>query len=288
MKNKTHWIIAFLAACIAACVLAGLIIFKETKRTMELTNDAVNDLDELSGQLADLQGAEDGSSLQSSAKEGLTGSAEGSAAFSDAMSENPSESVYEKTHPDMAGDETEAISETETVPASHHVIFVGDSRTVGMGKAEAHVSDRCAYIGESGEGYRWFIEYGIDLMDEAIRTWPDSPVVFNLGVNDCDHIHEYLEVYHEIEKAYPDTSFYYMSVNPVTEDSPHVPMSDILDFNRLLKAEFPWQYIDTCSKMLHDGFEDVDGVHYSGDEYRRIHDRAVLAILAMQETETEG
>jgi len=85
MKNKTNWIIAFLAACIAACVLAGLIIFKETKRTMELTNDAVNDLDELSGQLEDLQGADDGSSLQSSAKKGLTGSAKGSAAFSEAI-----------------------------------------------------------------------------------------------------------------------------------------------------------------------------------------------------------
>ena len=166
------------------------------------------------------------------------------------------------------------------IPRSHQVIFVGDSRTVGMGKAEAHQDDRCTYVGESGEGYRWFIEDGIDLMDQAIRKHPRSPVVFNLGVNDCDHIEAYIEVYHEIEKGYPDTSFYYMSVNPVTEESPHVPLEDILEFNRQLKAAFPEQYIDTCSWMLDDGFEDVDGIHYSEEQYCAIHDFAVRAVSA--------
>ena len=95
----------------------------------------------------------------------------------------------------------QAGNSTFSVPRSHQVIFVGDSRTVGMGKAEAHFGDHCTYVGESGEGYRWFIEEGIDLMDQAIRKHPKSPVIFNLGVNDCDHIDAYIEVYHEIEKV---------------------------------------------------------------------------------------
>ena len=285
MKNKTPWIIAFLIVCIGACLLTAVIVFRESKRTMKLTGESFQELEDLADQLSQLQSEASGTVRPSSGHSAETGSAgakEAAAPFGKTEAESASESVFEGPSAEAIPAETEASSETETVPFSHHVIFVGDSRTVGMGKAEAHVSDHCTYIGESGEGYRWFIEDGIDLLDDAIRDRPDSPVIFNLGVNDCDLIREYLEVYHEIERAYPDTFFYYMSVNPVTEDSPHVPMADILDFNRKLKAEFPWQYIDTCSRMLRDGFDDVDGVHYTEEQYRKIHDMAVLAVISMQ------
>ena len=69
-----------------------------------------------------------------------------------------------------------------------------------------------------------------------------------------------------------------MSVNPVTKESEHVPLSDVLAFNRRLKAAFPDQYIDTCSWMIRGGYEDVDGIHYSQEQYRKIHDYAVLGV----------
>ena len=176
-----------------------------------------------------------------------------------------------------------SVRELKKVAGSKHkVIFVGDSRTVGMGGAEAKIDDECIYIGAEGEGYNWLIEYGIDLLDAAIRANPGVPVVFNFGVNDCDAIRAYIEVYHSIEVGYPDTDFFYMSVNPVTEESPHVPLSDVLAFNRSLQAAYPDQYIDTCSWMLRGGFEDVDGVHYSQKQYRRIHDYAVLSVEKMK------
>ena len=197
--------------------------------------------------------------------------------------ESESETISEAAD----GKETEAADEAVTeedkgkrrpLPV-HHVIFVGDSRTVGMGKAEVQTGDDCVYIGESGEGYDWFTETGIDLLDTAIRAYPDSPVIYNLGVNDCSAVNAYIEVYHEMEKAYPNTEFYYMSVNPVTEDSKLVPNTDIIAFNRQLKNAFPQNYIDTWSWMTREGFEDVDGIHYSEDQYCLIHDYAVRAVL---------
>ena len=43
----------------------------------------------------------------------------------------------------------------------HHLIFVGDSRTVGMGEAEMEIGDGCTYVGAVGEGYSWFAETGL-------------------------------------------------------------------------------------------------------------------------------
>ncbi len=172
--------------------------------------------------------------------------------------------------------ESEALTE-EAIPAAHQVIFVGDSRTVGMGQAEKY--DDCLYIGQSGEGYSWFIDSGLDQMDEAIRSHPGCPVVFNLGVNDCDAIDAYIELYHTILAAYADTNFYFMSVNPVTEDSLLVPNTDVITFNQKLQSTFPEQYIDTFSWMSDKGFESVDGVHYSQKQYRKIHDYAVRWLM---------
>lgn len=173
------------------------------------------------------------------------------------------------------------------IPAGHRMIFAGDSRTVGMKSAQEETGDPCIYIGMSGEGYTWLIEEGIPQIDAAIRAYPSSPVIYNFGVNDCGQIASYLSVYREMELAYPDTDFYYMSVNPVTEESVNVPLSDVLAFNRKLKAAFPDRYIDSCTWMLRYGFEDVDGVHYSERQYRLIHDFAVHAVLQMQKENTD-
>ncbi len=194
-------------------------------------------------------------------------------------------------------EETESISETFftdvdiasleyydeqyfPVPA-HQVIFVGDSRTVGAGRSYEEGEDACLFIGESGEGYDWFTEKGIELLEDAVAAYPDAPVIYNLGVNDCDAVDAYIEVYRDLEKAHPGTDFYYMSVNPVTEESEHVPDSDVQAFNRKLQTAFPERYIDTYTWMTTYGFVSVDGVHYSEEQYRAIHDYAVRAIFSL-------
>ncbi len=195
-------------------------------------------------------------------------------------------------------DNTEIMSETSgsdaeyyriedyPIPADHQIIFVGDSRTVGMGTAERSNEDSCLFIGESGEGYDWFAEFGLPALEQAIDDYPDAPVVFNLGVNDCDAVEAYIALYLQILNDHKDTDFYFMSVNPVTEESIHVPDTDVQSFNARILETFGTQYIDTYTWMTTYGYVSTDGVHYSDEQYRAIHDYAVRAISGLKQPET--
>ena len=151
------------------------------------------------------------------------------------------------------------------------IIFVGDSRTVGMHHAEADLADPCIYIGESGEGYSWFADTGILEMSDAIRDFPNAPVVLNLGVNDTGSVRDYIALYRTFDEIWPDTDFYFLSVNPVTRESSHVRNSHILLFNAVMQQEGPFPYLDSFTWLLVHGFESVDGIHYSEKTYCDIH-----------------
>ena len=168
-----------------------------------------------------------------------------------------------------------AIEASRAELPEHQLIFVGDSRTVGMGDAEADCDDSCLYVGAVGEGYSWFADTGIAQMEDAMKKCPEAPVILNLGVNDLDMIDHYVELYHSFQDNYPSHAFYFMSVNPVTEKSAHVTNMEISVFNSRLREEFPQQYLDCNTYLMTQDFESADGVHYSGDTYRMIHDYVV-------------
>ncbi len=191
--------------------------------------------------------------------------------------------------------ENETESEKEDLPATmdvivrkaedalpeHQIIFVGDSRTVAMGEAEEDVGDTCQYIGATGEGYDWFVEKGLEEMKQAISACKEAPVVFNLGVNDPDRVADYIILYQALQESFPETAFYYLSVNPVTEDAKHITNAEIADFNSALRSAFPDQYLDSYSYLRAIEFESVDGVHYSKQTSREIHDFVVRRIEAL-------
>ena len=162
-----------------------------------------------------------------------------------------------------------SFPEEDTTPEG--VIMVGDSRTIGMQKAMAGQPDPFIYIGQSGEGYSWLTEYALKEMDIEIKAHPSWPVVLNLGVNDTDLVMDYITLYQSFAGRYPDTSFFYLSVNPLTKESVSVTDDEVVIFNRYLKTAFPESYLDSYSVLKKEGFESVDGVHYSDDTYRRIH-----------------
>lgn len=161
----------------------------------------------------------------------------------------------------------------------HHLIFVGDSRTVGMGEAETDLGDVCTYIGAVGEGYYWLEEKGLEQMEAAMEQFPDSPVVLNLGVNDPDALPQYLELYQTFGDRYPNHKIYFMSVNPVTEKCESRTNEEIAAFNAKIKETFPDQYLDCNTYMKIREFESADGIHYSKDTYRMIHDYVVRQIF---------
>lgn len=164
-------------------------------------------------------------------------------------------------------------SEAQKSPQNHFLIWVGDSRTVGMHDA---VQDDCIYIGASGEGYDWFAASGESEMRAALKDHPDAPVILNLGVNDYDNMDRYLTRYRSLVKELPDTRFYFMSINPVEPTlCKNITNEQISDFNTHLKEAFPDSYIDTFTYIMVNEISTFDGVHYSEEAYQTLHDFVV-------------
>ena len=219
----------------------------------------------------------------------LIGSGAASAFFGLSSADNSGQEadIMSAVVPDASGaaqtesiaSETEADTQPETPglypeekKGFEGVIMIGDSRTIGMQKAMAGRPDPFLYIGQSGEGYSWLTDYALKEMDIAIKAHPSWPVVLNLGVNDTELVMDYISLYQSFAGRYPDTSFFYLSVNPLTKESVSVTDDEVVIFNRSLKMAFPESYLDSYSVLKREGFESADGVHYSDDTYRRIHE----------------
>ena len=172
--------------------------------------------------------------------------------------------------------------ETETESSDSPLfIWVGDSRTVGMERA---MKDGDCYIGASGEGYYWFSTEGLPLMKKAILQYPDAPVILNLGVNDHENLDLYLALYRSLFEEYPDTGFYFLSVNPIDpERCSAITNEEITDFNEHMKTLFPDTYIDSYTWMMANAVETIDGIHYSEEDYRALHDFTLSQLALMEE-----
>ncbi len=161
---------------------------------------------------------------------------------------------------------------TEAVKA-HSLIFVGDSRTIGMRDA---VNDSCTYIGKEGEGYMWFSAEGIQELDAVIAGNSGQSVIFNFGVNDPANISLYIDLYRSLQETYPDTVFYYLSVNPLIDSEGFNTTNEMISiFNATLQSAFPDHYLDSNTYLTENGFETVDGLHYTDDSYKMIHNFVV-------------
>ena len=218
--------------------------------------------------------------------ESLTGHSP--AAESEKNTEQTAAQIHSQTEPDLPFIFMEDETETENV-LTHRIIFVGDSRTLGMRDAlhRAGRTDDDIFIGKVGEGVSWFIEEGMSEMDDAIEEYPDLPVVFNLGVNDPTEIDDYIVTYWDCIRNHPDTDFYILSVNPIDEEfllESETAVEEVLDMinnlniaklNLRLKEEFTRRYLDSASFLKSDGFETVDGLHFNTKTYLKIHDFVV-------------
>ena len=204
------------------------------------------------------------------------------------------------TQPESMLTETEPFSESvrhfAQLPSrvkEHQIIWVGDSRTLGLGNALHKVErpDEDLFVGKVGEGVRWFREEGMSEMSTAIAEHPDVPVVLNFGVNDPQLVDDYVVAYWDVIREHPDTDFYILSVNPLDEEflieDGQVNESVFDDINSLnvarmnvkLKEEFGSRYIDSASYLKTEGFETVDGLHFSTNTYLEIHDYVVSLLF---------
>lgn len=163
------------------------------------------------------------------------------------------------------------------------VIFVGDSRTLGMAETVPGITA----IAKTGQGYWWFISEALPQLQAQLKKTPKASVVFNFGVNDITNYTQYIAKYQELIKKYPKAKFYVMSVNPIKKKlynaygyyGGYAKMNKLIKtFNAEMKKAFPDQYIDAFTYLKKNGFSTVDGLHYDSETYRKIYDYVIAAI----------
>ena len=141
--------------------------------------------------------------------------------------------------------------------------WIGDSRTVGL-------ADYCAidYIAEVGCG----LDYFVDNID-VINNLRGYNVIINLGVNDLYNVDKYIDVLNNLsDEFFAYNNLYYLSVNPCENDYKYLN-TDINNFNNKLLTQLreDYTFLDCNSYLKANGFETVDGLHYTENTYRDIY-----------------
>ena len=157
-------------------------------------------------------------------------------------------------------------------------VFVGDSRVVGMKSAVGGTTS--AYIGKIGEGYSYLSGTVDKTLREYLKQKPKLKVVFCFGINDLGNVDQYISYYKSIVKDYPDATFYFMSVNPISSwrNTASLSNTKIKAFNKKLKNAFGAKYINTYSYLVKKGFNTFDGVHYTAATYKKLYNYVISKI----------
>lgn len=165
----------------------------------------------------------------------------------------------------------EEYSRDRAVDLYNKVIFVGDSRFVGMQSAIS--TPKCAWICKTSMGYNWLVNTAGPQIDQEIV--PGTAIVFNLGVNDLGNLGGYVNYLNgrATEWAMAGADLYFMSVNPVGAGYTGVVTNEaIVNFNQTMKANLSgwYGYVDTYSYVGIKGYTTVDGLHYAPNTYQDI------------------
>ena len=148
------------------------------------------------------------------------------------------------------------------------IVFVGDSRFVGMSQLK-----ECEEIvlAEVGEGYHYFC-----LLQDSIKSEEADTLVIGFGVNDLHNIKKYVDYVNENFSEIPE--IYFLTVNPVDEakESQYgysVTNKEIDEFNEYLQEHSGiYEILDTNSYLNDIGFSTKDGIHYTNETYLNIYE----------------
>lgn len=157
-------------------------------------------------------------------------------------------------------------------PDTTGIIFIGDSRTVGMNNTvDIDSVENQWVVAKVGMGYDWLISDGwvqaqqIMSDNKQIGSWK---IICNLGVNDLGNIDKYIDFYLENNDKYNITV---VSVNPTVDECNGVQCSDIEKFNEKITEIPNIEYIDTYDMLVQTGYNAPDGLHYDNKTYNKIY-----------------
>lgn len=167
------------------------------------------------------------------------------------------------------------VTAVETASSTSDIVFVGDSRTVGMEYAVG--GSDYTWLCEVGKGYYWLKE-NIDSVDDNATA--GTIIIINLGVNDLGNASKYVDLIN----SYIDTwtseglEVYYSAVTPVGDTT--VTNDQIEKFNQTLKAGLDSRitWIDSYSYLTDNGFSSSDGLHYNNATYKSLFNYYISVI----------
>ncbi|MCR5450991.1 MAG: SGNH/GDSL hydrolase family protein [Lachnospiraceae bacterium] len=173
-------------------------------------------------------------------------------------------------------EEEETVTEeegetTELLDANTGVIYIGDSRFVGMNEA-CRISDfnREFVVAQVGQGFYWLENDAItaaEYIESTNTSFSHWKYVICLGINDLVNIEEYMTRYSTLIKEKDVTL---VSVGPVGT-YPDLSNEKVEAFNERLKT-LDTDYIDYYTILVTEGYKTPDGLHYDDDTYRKIYD----------------
>ncbi len=159
---------------------------------------------------------------------------------------------------------------------SRQLIFIGDSRTVGMKSAVGKNNN--IWSAKVGKGLSWMKSTGVPNVEADINA--NTDVVILMGVNDVRSL-SYTKKYISFinEKATEWTALganvYYVSVNPMafeTKKYSGITNEVIEKWNTKMQEGLIPQvrYIDTYSQLL-GNVSSKDGIHYNKSSYKTLY-----------------
>jgi len=167
------------------------------------------------------------------------------------------------------------VVETDPVVSTSDIIFVGDSRTVGMEYAVDNGD--YTWLCEVGKGYYWLKE-NIDSIDDYATT--GTKVIFNLGVNDLGNVSKYIELINSYMDLWTSEGIeiYYSAVTPVGDTT--VTNEQIESFNATLQSGLDSRvtWIDSYTFLMENGFSSSDGLHYNNATYTNLYNYYISII----------
>ena len=174
-----------------------------------------------------------------------------------------------KTPQSIISGSTTNGSTGQTTGAINSVIFVGDSRTVGMKNI---VGTDDVWSCKGSMGLNWMKSTGIPNIESEIKE--GAALVILMGVNDLYQVDNYISYLNDNITSWTNSGakVYFVSVNP-TEGS-YAHMNDDIDsFNQTIKSNLnsAIKYIDCNSHLKSVGYQTTDGLHYTADTYREIY-----------------
>lgn len=169
-----------------------------------------------------------------------------------------------------------ADADSASTGISGRILWVGDSRTVGMQSAITEGKNK--WICSVGKGYNWLVNTAISKVNKELKD--TDTIVINLGVNDLNNYEKYVTKLNSLvdsdwKKA---KSIVVMSVNPVDEakcaGTYVIKNSQIEKFNTYLRKNLRKKivYVDTYTSLL-GNIQTDDGLHYSASTYKSIYDK---------------